>query len=75
MRFLKKTAGRGFTLALFRPSILKLQGRESISVPSILTWQEPALKRDFVIPLFVNEAKEDFNKSLKHIANLGDNCG
>jgi hypothetical protein len=27
----------------------------------------------FCNPPFVNEAKEDFNKSLKHIANLGDN--
>jgi hypothetical protein len=75
MRFLKKTAGRGFVLASFCPSILKLQGQESISVPNILTWQEPALKRDFVIPLFINGVKGDFNKSLKHIANLGDNFG
>jgi hypothetical protein len=74
MRFLKKTAGRGFTLALFRPSILKLQGRESISVPSILTWQEPALKGDFVIA-FCEGAKGNFNKSLKQISNLGDNFG
>jgi len=75
MRFLKKTAGREFILASFCPSILKLQGQESMSVPQHFDMARTCVETGFCNPPFCKWGGGGFNKSLKHIANLRDNFG